>query len=126
MSCDPALEAQLVASWDMIIRFYERDFLGDPAWQWLTPLRDLILQLREAGYDRSLRAGQSMTSFVVSRSRTHGLRDDQPSIVFEASPNGLAIRSGLGRDRLLELPYADEPEPRLLALLDELAAQPIT
>ncbi len=126
MACDPALEAELLASWDRMVRFYEDDFLVDDNWRWLTPMRDLVVQLREAGYDRSLRAGQSLMNFIVSRSRDHGMRDGQPSVMFQPARAQLTVSSTLGGGRKLKLAYSDEPDPQLLALLDELVAQPIT
>jgi len=49
---------------------------------WKYRVFQFIAQLRQAGYDRKLRAGQSLEVFIVSRSRDHGLRPDQPRIVF--------------------------------------------
>lgn len=47
--------------------------------------------MRERGYDRTLRAGQSLLTFIVSRSRRHGLRADQPRIVFDFHDNGMDV-----------------------------------
>jgi len=45
-------------------------------------LLNFVSELRRDGYDRKLRAGQSLFAFTVSRSRRHGLRPDQPWIAF--------------------------------------------
>ena len=42
-----------------------------------------ISQLRVKGYDRIFRAGISVMSLVLSRAKHHGLRDDQPCLIFE-------------------------------------------
>src|SRR6266851_9835805 len=92
------IEEAFMASWDRIERFYVRTFF------WRTPLADidpsevktladsteyksryeklkprlgLIAEMRKQGYDRQLRAGSSLSSLVLSRSREFGLRPDQ-------------------------------------------------
>ncbi|MBA2541320.1 MAG: hypothetical protein H0V17_16890 [Deltaproteobacteria bacterium] len=65
-------------------------------------------------------------NFIVSRSRDHGMRDGQPSVMFQPARAQLTVPSTLGGGRKLKLAYSAEPDPQLLALLDELVAQPIT
>ena len=96
-----AIEHEFVTSWDGIERFYVFNFfIGTPEWfdlsgishaefekaglserihhrEFMKPIRALITEMRMKGYDRKLRAGQSLDSFVLSRSRKHGLRSDQ-------------------------------------------------
>lgn len=124
MGCDPELEAEFVASWDMMIRFYERDFIPDPNWAWLAPLRDLLVELRSHGYDRRLRAGQSLYSFIVSRSRQHGLVAGQPSIALR--PNRTPPRIDVDATQRFSIALDGRIDSRLRAALDELVAQPIT
>jgi len=72
------VEGEFLQSWDSIERFYK----GFAQRRSDAPLR-FIAALRAAGFDRELRAGQSMWSFIVSRARRHGLRRNQPNIVFD-------------------------------------------
>jgi hypothetical protein len=73
------LEEEFIQSWDYIQNFYKSHYNS-----WLKGIVLLfIAALRRVGYDRKLRAGQSLFTFVVSRSRRHGLRPEQPCIRFE-------------------------------------------
>ena len=82
-----------MSDWETINPF-DRDFIQ--SWEgmeeffgWMlarVPWKDRVLQfiaeLRQAGYDRKLRAGQTIDIFIVSRSRHHGLRPDQSRVAF--------------------------------------------
>ena len=72
------VEGEFIQSWDWIEEFYSDDHFA---------LKRVVLpflaDLRRAGYDRKLRAGQSMWTFILSRSRRHGMRADQPYVRFE-------------------------------------------
>jgi hypothetical protein len=74
------IEGEFIHSWNEIERFYDSEHFSAKA-----PVLRFISQLRLAGYDRKLRAGQSMWTFILSRSRRHGLRADQARIQFEFS-----------------------------------------
>jgi hypothetical protein len=50
-----------------------------------------IANLRQKGFDQTLRAGQSLTVLVVSRSRRHGLRSNQTAIFFFFSATGTKL-----------------------------------
>ena len=69
--------SNFMRSWDQIEEFFKL---------YAIPGTDQILQfigeLRRAGYDKKFRAGQSVFSLVLSRSRHHSLRQDQPSVSF--------------------------------------------
>lgn len=123
MSCEPALEAAFVDSWDRMERFYA-EWATSP---WAAPLLDLIGELRDAGYDRTLRAGQSMTTFIVSRSRAHGMQRDQPSVSLSPRDDRLiVVPSWIQYRKRDALAIGYECDPRLIEILDELVAQPIT
>src|SRR5258708_29642903 len=103
-----------MASWDGVEKFYFVNFFGwgTPKWfellkrdpseaishedstahqarfKWLEPIQDLIAAMRERGYDRQFRAGQSLYMLVLSRSREHGLRADQPGLRFALNAEG--------------------------------------
>lgn len=80
------VEGEFVESWDRIEKFYaEMNF--PPAEE----IRSLIKAMREKGYDRTLRAGQSMYTLMLSRSRRHGLRQGQPHIAFQFRADGTSI-----------------------------------
>jgi hypothetical protein len=127
MSCDPALEAELVESWARIIRFYEREH-HETQWPWLLQLLDLAIALRAAGYDRELRAGQSLHALIVSRSRTHGLDADQAWVAMTADGRRLVLMVGCHQlDAVaFEMPLDGSTDPRLTEMLDALCARPIT
>lgn len=81
----------LQVSWDVVELFFE-DFDGDAH---LEPLRALIVLLREEGFDTKLRAGQSLTTLMLSRSREHGLREGQSHLRFAAEADGQVKVEGL-------------------------------
>lgn len=125
MSCEPDVEADFAASWDMMLRFYDR-FIADHDWAHLAQMRALVVQLR-AHYDRELRAGQSMTTFVLSRSRVHGMRQDQPSISMSPGESSVAVSThGFTRDERFTIAYGEDLDPRLLELLDAFVNTPLS
>ena len=72
------IEGEFIGSWCSVERFYQ-SVQADP---FALPVLNLISQLRAAGYERTLRAGTSLFSLVLSRSRRHGLRRGQAFIAF--------------------------------------------
>ncbi len=87
------IEGEFVVSWDKIETSFQR-FSERTAWA--TKALDFISELRAAGYDHQLRAGQSMATFIVSRSRRHGLRPEQPGISFRFSDKSIEASFGHG------------------------------
>lgn len=110
------VEGEFLASWDWIQGFY--DELRFPGRQ---PALLFLAALRAAGYDRKLRAGQSLWSLIVSRSRRHGLRADQPRIVFDFHGEGLRMHSGDGAEdvQLPRVALTPEIEGALRRLAEE-------
>lgn len=81
-----SIEGEFIESWDRIERFYE-EMNVPPA----EAIRTLVKTMREKGYDRTLRAGQSLYTLILARSRRHGLRDGQPNIAFQFSAKGMNV-----------------------------------
>ena len=73
------VEGDFVVSWDKTEKSFNRFAKNSKRFQ---QALHFISQLREYGYDHQLRAGSSLTRFIVSRSRRNGLRQDQASICF--------------------------------------------
>jgi hypothetical protein len=71
------IEGEFIESWCHAENFYER--VQRP---FASQVLEFISQLRAAGYDQTLRAGTSLYTLLVSRSRRHGLRPTQPYIAF--------------------------------------------
>jgi hypothetical protein len=91
---EKALEEEFLASWDQIEKCYE--FIrseAHPRYEaYGRAMLGLIGELRQQGYDRQLRAGQTLFMFIVSRSRKHGLRSDQSRIeILEAVGGGMRL-----------------------------------
>jgi len=70
------IEDQFVASWINIEEFYSRYCRDKPE------ILDMIAEMKNRGYQKKLRAGQSMHTLIVSRARKNGLRYGQNSIAF--------------------------------------------
>jgi hypothetical protein len=82
------IEGEFILSWDFIEEFYSGPMGRMPQ----TPdVLRMIAQMREQGFDKTLRAGQSMYRFIISRSRRHGLKTDQPSIFFDFEDDGMTV-----------------------------------
>jgi hypothetical protein len=71
------VEGEFIQSWDSIERFYRSVNLHDAV-----KVLEMVRQMRARGYDKTLRAGQSLFTLILSRSRRHGLRNGQPNIAF--------------------------------------------
>jgi hypothetical protein len=80
------IEGEFIKSWESIERFYD-----EMTFPFVPKVRKLIARLREKGYDKSLRAGQSLSSLIVSRSRRHGLRENQSSTAFWFRNDGMDV-----------------------------------
>jgi hypothetical protein len=90
------VEGEFITSWYRIEQFYE-----DARFPFAEQVLGMIGRIRQAGYDKTLRAGQSLWSLVVSRSRRHGLREGQPSITFWFSGNGMDVYASMnGQEKL--------------------------
>ena len=80
------IEGEFVESWDHIERFYDK--MNFPPAE---AIRNLIKAMRAKGYDHTLRAGQSLYTLILSRSRRHGLKEGQPNIAFRFSEEGMKM-----------------------------------
>lgn len=78
---EKVIEAKFIQSWDKVEQNYRETsglFKID-----LSERLKFISQLRAKGYDKIFRAGTSVWELVLSRSKHHGLRNDQPYLIFE-------------------------------------------
>ncbi|MEO8397141.1 MAG: hypothetical protein ABI700_29370 [Chloroflexota bacterium] len=125
------IERDFSTSWDYMEQFYAIKIaeVGSYAYQaeWLKPMFGLIAKLRERGYDHQFRAGQQLLALMLSRSRQHGLRQDQPSFSIEPNPNGGAtVWYHEPPDVWIQFQIEHiEITPELDALLKRLLAHPI-
>jgi hypothetical protein len=113
------VEGEFVASWDAIEQFY-----APTNYPLATPVLALITAIRRAGYDKTLRAGQSLWTLMVSRSRRHGLRKGQPHIAFEFHRGGMDVSVNM-RDREKHSFPGIEFTPQVDALLRRLVTEDI-
>jgi hypothetical protein len=110
------IEGEFLLSWDGIERWYreiDRPFATD-----------VLRLIGSAGYDHQLRAGQSLWFLVVSRSRRHGLRRDQPSIAFVWKADGMVVEARLDVEQRMTVPTI-ELTAEVNCLLAGLAAMTI-
>jgi ketosteroid isomerase-like protein len=119
------IEIRFVNSWNTIEQFFNL-LNANPNWKHMALMLDLMSKLRKQGYDRKFRAGQSVDSFILSRSHDYGLRPEQPSLNFVVNDDQSAdIWYWDGKDKInLHLNHT-EITPEVEALLERLAAQPI-
>jgi hypothetical protein len=121
-----AFEEEFFRSWDGLEKFYT-GIIAASGWEWLRPIFGLIAELRERGYDRQLRAGQSLTNFVLSRSLNHGLRPEQAALGIEVLLEGsMCLRYRENPDVDIEMDVDRvEITPEVEDFLNRLLAHPI-
>lgn len=116
------IESDFIQSWNLTEQIYNSSEQHIPRVRFIL---ELIKELRERGYDRQLRAGTQLLTFIVSRARFDGLKQGQYWIRFEAKPEGGA-RITCRTDIIIEFEIA---QPKITseieALLARLLAQPI-
>ncbi len=99
-----SIEGEFLESWDRIQSFFD-DHCFPPR----APALQLISELRARGFERTLRAGQSIRTLILSRSRRHGLRQGQPCIRinFELSGDTMRVETIFTEEkRIQSLPVA--------------------
>jgi len=110
-------------SWDNVEAFFEALSVQ---LEWIRPLSGLITELRSAGFDSQLRAGQSLNKLGLSRSREDALRPEQSHLLLAPQPDGSLIVDGHvgGRKVQLQAVTAALDGP-LRAAIDALTQVPI-
>lgn len=110
------VEGEFIASWDQMVGVYEGSRFPPR-----TMVLPFIAELRRAGYDHKLRAGQSIWSLIVSRSRRARLRPEQPLVSFQFRENTMEVFSRVqGEERIAEVPIAmSDTVERVLRQLTE-------
>jgi hypothetical protein len=93
------VEGEFIDSWNFIERFY-----ADLNFSFTPKVLELITAMRKEGYDKLLRAGQSLSTLILSRARRHGLRNDQPSVTFQFRDAGMIIHDNTSNNKSLILP----------------------
>lgn len=80
------IEGEFILSWKEVRNFYDENWLS------IAPAALALLdRLKMLGYDRQLRAGQSMSTLILSRSRRHGLQQQKFAAV-EFDESGFLIK----------------------------------
>jgi hypothetical protein len=108
---------EFILSWDFIEDFYRDSDLDKKS-----EILSLIQLMREKGFDRIFRAGQSLYTLVLSRSRRHGLQKSQGRILFSFDfiASAMEIRSKNGERIAFErIEYNDTIENILKELESE-------
>lgn len=119
--CDAVntLDRDFIQSWERMEEFFGWMLARVP---WKDRVLQFIAELRQAGYDRKLRAGQTIDIFIVSRSRHHGLRPDQSRVAFYFHKDGMDVVEG--HELQLRRPDFSLSAP-VRAVLDRLVSRDI-
>jgi hypothetical protein len=139
-----AIEQAFIVSWDFVEEhFSHRKWIAEmkeqkhhsedeissfqKREQQFKPMLNLIAELRRRGYDCILRAGQQLTTLVLSRAKVHGLGGRQGRLdIYMTSKKGMDVRYYEYPDTHIQFEQDRvELTPELEALLERLAAQPI-
>jgi len=111
------IEGEFLDSWDEMELFFDGQHHEDK-------MVTLIRRMREKGFDHLLRAGQSLLTLVLSRSRRHGLRNEQPCLrisIGNDAPFTMTVRNSEESHTFEKAEYNDS----LDHLLQDLAVRPI-
>jgi hypothetical protein len=110
------VEGEFLESWNQTEGVY-----GGSRFPPRTLVLPFIAELRRAGYDRKLRAGQSIWSLIVSRSRRPRLRPEQPVVSFQFHENSMEVYArDQNEERLHDIPIAmTDTVERVLRTLTE-------
>lgn len=116
------IEGEFIKSWDWLEEFYD-----DTRCPLADDIKAFMRAMRSKGYDRIFRAGQSLWSLILSRSRRHGMRPEQPCIQFWFRDDGMDVFNYIeDRRRGSRIAYSRiEFTPEIDALLVELQSVPI-
>jgi len=110
------IEGEFIMSWDSIEQFYD-----EINHEKKDEIFKLIRQIRSNGFDKTLRAGQSLYTLILSRSRRHGLKENQNSISFAFDFIKSAMEVGMQKGEKLvfdKIEYTDAID-RLLKSLEQ-------
>ncbi len=114
------IKGEFIESWKSIKRFYS----GFP--EHSLPNKDKIIELINAlinqGFDKTIRAGQSLTTLMLSKSRRHGLSEHQPFLAFEFRSESVHIHTEKGEIDQLDNIKINE---KIVNLIKELEKEPI-
>lgn len=110
------IEGEFIISWDNIEEFYIDSNLKNK-----DEILNLIREMRTRGFDNTLRAGQSLYTLILSRSRRHGLKQNQNSISFAFNYIKSAMEVSISNSEKLVLDKIEYTEAidRLLKLLEK-------
>lgn len=121
---DDEIQEIFMERWLKMEQFFSPHLSGD---EWKIPVLKFLQDLRELGYDKKLRAGQSLYNFIVSRSIHHGLKKEQPRIRFIFNrKGGMSIRCWIKGETITFEQDSIELTPQLQDLLDKLVEEPIS
>jgi len=102
------IEGEFVISWNWMEHFYD-----DMEHPWVPLAKTFIAEMRARGYDRTLRAGQSLWSLILSRSRRHGLEEEHAAVQFWFGEEGMSVRHSFEA-------ASSEPKSVAIKLTDEI------
>jgi hypothetical protein len=115
------VEGEFIVSWDELETFYRESQFSQSSFA-----LQFLASLRKHGFDRTLRAGQSLWRTIVSRSRRHGLASGQVSVMFDFQVDHVKVSGTLANRTVDEVAhYAPEAPQEVVSLLRDLEAHPI-
>jgi hypothetical protein len=88
---EESLAAQNLESWEWLSEFYD-DLVARPSWQWVTPIKRLVDNMRETEIARNFRAGQSLWHLIISTAEKHGLSEGEPFVVVTLDDDRATIK----------------------------------
>ena len=114
------IKGEFIESWKSIIQFYsdfpEKSLLNKDK------IIELIHDFINQGFDKTIRAGQSLTTLILSKSRRHELVENQPFLAFEFRNDKVHLHTEKGEIDQLDNIKINE---KILNLIKELEKETI-
>ena len=111
------IQGEFVESWKYTLHFYtiypERNLPKKHK------IIHLIQEIIDRGFDKTIRAGLSVSRLILSRSRRYGLEDNQPFLTLDFKDNGVHLYSEKGKIDQLESIELNEQILNLIRVLEK-------
>jgi len=94
------IEGEFIESWELSLLFYKR--FPETSLPDKNKIIKLIHGLKDQGFNKTIRAGTSLTRLILSRSRRHGLMENQPFMNFAFVNNKIHLSTKNGKIYILD------------------------
>jgi hypothetical protein len=109
------IKGEFIESWNNIEKFYQR--INEP---FVPKVLKLIEELRNKGFDKTLRVGQSLYYMMLSRSRRHGLTYEHKFLSFSFYEEKLRVTNELNMEFVFDSIRLNDELEQLIRELEKI------